>query len=286
MRYRGAGRIAGFSDQHPQSFLGACSGAWKLGEATQWLSVSRWPRRSITIYNLPEYLDTTVGGYGQFQPSVYSEYGYYSAQWQKSVDDGVNWSNVINDQYHDIDPFSAWLTLTGQRRVDDGRLYRLRVTSGLRYVTSEPIPLWNDEVQITWNQQPQSTSAPDLTNADFTAAATATGIHHELDYDVSYYWQRWRPWPSGASSHNPTQDDDVDGDGVADEGEWKDFQPNASVDPTQGLLEINPVQTGINGYKYRARATFTYSDPPDHIVADRPDVVSYSDPATLTVTQA
>ena len=295
MRYRGGGKIGGFDDDKPTNQEAV--GCWKLGEACQWLSVNRWPRRTISITNMPAYVDTTVGGYGLIDPIITSGYGYGVIQWQYSDDAGSTWTNIPNDGKHSVaTDGSGWLTLTGQKRnVDssgntingglpvDGRLYRVVVTAGLRSQPSDYFDsgaqqwagrteIWNDKVSVVFTSGPcliasefdecsgtPQTAATVPTNTDFTIKVTATAIgdEHGLTYDVEYSWL--------SSS-----------DGV----NWSPLA--ADPEDAEGTLTYKQLTPGI-AY-LRGVATFSYSNPPNYIITGRPDVVALSSIIQVTIT--
>lgn len=123
MRYRGGGKIGAFDDDKPTS--NEANGCWKLGEACQWLSVDRWPRRTITITNMPAYVDTTIGNFGEIKPNISSTYWYGGViRWQYSDNGGTTWNEKPNDNNHSVDttysgPWAfTWgnLTLSNQWR--------------------------------------------------------------------------------------------------------------------------------------------------------------------------
>lgn len=285
MRYRGGGRIAGFDEDIPanSSYVGYSPGSWHLGEACQWLNVERWPERKIRItlgkgaiqYGTIWYADTTVGGVvaesstipPTIRADVSSEYpGPYSVIWEKSTDGGQNWSVVANDAYHAIQS-SGYLSLFGQRRVNDGTLYRMLAVSGLRYAVSDNVVVWNDNVVVTFTKQPTQGLVGGVANItpsqqlDLDASAEAEGEYHGLAYKVIYSWQ------SATSQTGP----------------WFYYAANPEGEEEGKLTFIPPP---IFGTTYiRAVATFTYSSP-SYAVADRADVVAYSDPVRINVVES
>lgn len=123
MRYRGGGKIGGFDDDKPTLY--GANGCWKLGEACQWLHVSRWPRRTITIDQMPAYVDTTIGNFGEIKPRISSQYPYGGViRWQYSDDDGATWNEKPNNSDHVVNTAfggqndTTWgnLTLSNQWR--------------------------------------------------------------------------------------------------------------------------------------------------------------------------
>jgi hypothetical protein len=101
MRYRGGGKIGAFDDDKPTLY--EANGCWKLGEACQWLSVDRWPRRTITITNMPAYVDTTIGNFGEIKPNISSKYPYGGViRWQYSDNGGTTWNEKPNNANHTV----------------------------------------------------------------------------------------------------------------------------------------------------------------------------------------
>lgn len=315
MRDRGGGRIGGFNDDVPQQ--SSAVGCWKIGEACQWLHVDRWPRRKIIITGMPDFVDTTVGGFGEIKPTITTEdYGYGIIEWQYSNNNGSTWSTIQADGRHAVDAQYGWLTLTDQTRntgstanyaitnpppierasvnggyPDDGRLYRVVVTCGLRVVRSDywevdsngvgswkgRCPVWNDRVLVTFTSGPcvnPETISCTGPQAEFTATvgenmeihveAEARGEEHNQEYDIAY---SWRVSPNGTSNWSVLSAFNSSG------------TPNGSGANTN-LLKFNNAVTGTT--YLQAVATFTYSDAtsdPPHVIplTKRPLVNGYSD---------
>jgi hypothetical protein len=308
MRYRGGGRVGGFDDDVPTKSV--ARGCWKMGEATQWLHVNRWPRRIITITGMPENVDTTVGGYGEIKPNIYSEYGYGLVDWQYSDNGGMTWTSASPGSTHDVDA-NGWMFLSGQSRntgsaaaypvtnpppieratvngglPHDGRLYRVVVTSGLRRVASDyydsnegkwkgRCEVWNDRVTVSFVTGPcpntgsggsctdpvASASVVQGNEIQITATAEAIGQEHLQEYDVAY---SWRYSPNGVSN-------------------WVTLSVLGDTGADTSTLTYLPLAEGVD--YLQAVATFTYSDPPNHVVplTQRPLVVGYSDVIAITV---
>lgn len=290
MRYRGAGKIGAFDDNVPQKNASpkrnAAKGCWKLGEACQWLSVDRWPRRLISIEAMPEYVDTTVGHYGEIKPTITTQYEgeFKSVRWQYSDNGGTTWFEKPSDTNHVIDTEDDGLLLSNQwRNLDasgndvngglpvDGRLWRVIVTCGLRSQRSDYFDEaeqkwkgrceeWNDRVIVSFTNHPDSPTGVVRVGdeVEFQATAVATGQDHGQSYQVTYRWQ------------------------VSEDGVNYALLPEA--DYSSSTVNFVPISSGST--YLRAKATFTYSDPPDHIVTGRPDVVAYSDSAFINVQPA
>jgi hypothetical protein len=311
MRYRGGGRIGGFDQYVPQK--AAARGCWKMGEATQWLHVDRWPRRIITITGMPEQVDTTVGGYGEIKPNIYSEYGYGLVDWQYSDNGGTTWTSAAPGPIHSVDA-NGYMYLSGQSRntgstaaypitnpppaeratvngglPNDGRLYRVVVTSGLRRVASDyydnaegkwkgRCEVWNDRVTVSFINGPCGLTGEVTSCAGAQATATvpvgdeiqifaeakAVGQEHLQEYDIAYSWRVRSSLTTGNWAVLPAT-----GDSGANTNTLR------FVNAVAGLVYLQCV------------ATFTYSDPPDHVVplTQRPLVSGYSDIIAITVTE-
>jgi hypothetical protein len=306
MRYRGGGRIGGFDQNVPQK--AAARGCWKMGEATQWLHVDRWPRRIITISQMPEKVDTTVGGYGEIKPYITSEYGYGLIDWQYSDNGGSTWTSAVPDSTHAVDA-NGYMYLSGQSRntgstanypvtnpppteratvngglLNDGRLYRVVVTSGIRRVASDyydsnegkwkgRCEVWNDRVTVSFVQGPCPNDGSECTTPraaasvvqgneiEIFAEAKAIGQEHLEEYDVAY---SWRYSANGVSN-------------------WVTLSILGDTGANTNTLTYLPLAEGVD--YLQAVATFTYSDPPDHVVplTKRPLVIGYSSVIAITV---
>jgi hypothetical protein len=324
MRDHGGGRIGGFDDNVPQNGNSKydANGCWKIGEACQWLHVDRWPQRKLEITGMPEYVDTTVGGFGEIKPTVTKDYQYDGiAEYQCSNDNGATWNTIPNDNRHDVDDYQGnpRLRLSGQTRntgstafypdsditgvipterasvnggyPDDGRLYRLVVTCGLRKVYSDyweiaggvgswkgRTQIWNDRVLIQFQNGPCADGVPcpsgNLaemvifagTVLKLSAFAKAIGEEHGEEYDVVY---SWRESPNGVDN-------------------WT-FKGGAN---TNTIEYSPPITSAVDGgvriqniFYIQCAATFTYSDPGKGVISKtiRPLVQGYSPSMKVTV---
>ena len=94
-----------------------------------------------------------------------------------------------------------------------------------------------------------------------TATAEAIGQEHLQEYDVAY---SWRYSPNGVSN-------------------WVTLSVLGDTGADTSTLTYLPLAEGVD--YLQAVATFTYSDPPNHVVplTQRPLVVGYSDVIAITV---
>jgi hypothetical protein len=322
MRDRGGGKIGAFDDEVPQNGNSKddAKGCWKIGEACQWLHVNRWPKRRLEITGMPEYVDTTVGGFGEIKPTVTKQYQYEGiAEYQYSNDNGSTWHTIFDDGRIEVDEYQGYprLRLFDQTRntgstafypdsdetgvipterasvnggyPDDGRLYRLVVTCGLRRVYSDyweidsngvgswkgRTQIWNDRVLVQFQGRPkiggvelEEIAILSGTQIEINAFAKAIGEEHGLDeYDVSYGWQQG---PDGINNWSFLSEDT----------NKLTFEPPAVYEDAQKVQ---------NFLYLRCVGTFTYSDPANGRVIEktiRPLVRGYSPSLKLIVDPA
>jgi len=323
MRDRGGGKIGAFNDDVPTNYNypDDAVGCWKIGEACQWLHVDRWPKRRLLITGMPEYVDTTVGGFGEIEPTVTKDYGYAGiAEYQYSNDNGATWQTISDDGRHAVDTNgygNPRLTLINQTRntgstafypdsditgeipterasvnggyPDDGRLYRLVVTCGLRRVYSDyweigqdgvgrwkgRTQIWNDRVLVQFQGRPsvggvqlEEIAILSGTPIEINAFAKAIGEEHGLDdYDLVY---RWRQGPNGINNWSFLSEDT----------NVLTFEPPATFNADDQRIQNIVYLQGVG--------TFTYSDPEKGIIPKtiRPLVRGYSPSLKLTVDPA
>ena len=219
MRSRGGSFVG--TRVEPNSYY--ASGLWTIGEEFIWIKENKWPKGYIEIYNVPEISDATNGGTVTVDPVVYysPHYAPLVYQWQKSTNGGALWSDVAGKTAEDI-------TLTGQTTSNDGDMYRVIVTGGIRVKKSTATTIWKDTVTIGWGEHPDSTTVGDYTTASFYATATMTGQSHGRTYTPAFQWQR-----------------SINGGAT-----WSDLD-----DQIYENLSFT-AQIGMTGYRYRLRATF------------------------------
>lgn len=246
MRGRIGGRIG--SSLAPSSY--SASGMWRLSEnyaANRGVfgyggefGSGGWPRVTFNIYwpyqyyyGVVDYADATNNGSATFDVRVTStpseiDFGYY---WQKSTDDGQTWVSVSNSSgssstvgyYGEV---SVGLEVTGQTSANDGDLYRVVVTRGLKSWVGPTGTLQCDTVTIAFGPNPSSIIRSVGQSAYFFAAGGAIGQTYGRTYGGSYQWQR--STNSGST--------------------WSDFGGSDNT------LQFT-VASGDNGYRYRLKLT-------------------------------
>lgn len=219
MRSRGGG----FVGVRVEPNSSQASGSWTLGEEFIWIKENKWPKGYIDIYYVPEISDATDGGTVTVDPSISASPHYTSLtyQWQKSLDNGATWADVAGQTADEI-------TLTGQTTSNDGDMYRIVVTAGIRTKKSTATTIWKDTVVIGWEDHPDSVTVSDYTTASFYANATMTGQMHGRTYTPAFQWQR-----------------SINGGGT-----WTDLD-----DQIYQNISFT-AQIGMTGYRYRLRAVF------------------------------
>ena len=243
MRSRGAGVIG--SRVYP--LYGSASGVWNLGECFQWRKENTWPRLSLIIYQIASPADATVSGSTTITATITSTYPVVAYRWEKSTNGGATWSVVAGQTTESI-------TLNGLTSSNDGDMYRLVATAGIRTLTSNSVTVWRDTIaSLSWESpMTESTTVIAGQAAYFYAVANATGVSHAV-----YYWT----FSSGTSALNTQWQQSTNGGST-----WSDI-----AGMVNWYISLYPVDSSMNGYKYRAKVTIAGAD-------------YYSNAATLTVT--
>jgi hypothetical protein len=163
-------------------FAGTLSGLWRASEVYVMRVLDVWPRRTITLSIPPGYADATANSQAQFAASVTSPYPSTSFAWEKSVDDGVTWATVQGAT-------SSTLSVVSQTIANDGDLYRIIATAGLRTVRSSAATLRFDTVQIDIFSPPQSQTTSSGQAAFFYVSVGVMGVTYFGIYSPTYQWQ-------------------------------------------------------------------------------------------------
>lgn len=180
---------------------GGLSGLWRASEIYTLRRLDSWPRKYLSVDVFPAYDDATEDWSAEFLAQVSSSYPSTSLVWEKSVDDGQTWSQVQGQT-------TGILTLSGsQRLANDGDLYRVVASAGMRVARSSPMSVRFDT--LTWQAFTQPTGA-NLNAGDgisVTFSALATGQQYGGSYWPNYQWQtrssqsgNWTIVPGGTTA--------------------------------------------------------------------------------------
>lgn len=242
MRSRGAGVIG--ARVYP--LYGLASGVWNLGECFQWRKENTWPRLSLIIYQIASPADATVSSSTTIAAYVTTEYPAVVYRWEESTNGGDTWSVVAGQTAESI-------ALSGLTSSNDGDMYRLVATAGIRTQTSNIVTVWRDTIaSLVWDTQPDNVTVEGGQAAYFYSAASATGVLHEATYST---------FASGANALNHQWQQSTNSGST-----WSDI-----AGEVYWYIGLFPVESSMNGYKYRAKVTIAGAD-------------YYSNAATLTVT--
>jgi hypothetical protein len=232
MNGRIGGRIG--ASMRPDGY--EANGLWRLGDVYAAIrglygydlyGMTGWPRNSIEIgwpstgywpYNLMDYVDATGSGTGTFSAVITPspESLPFTYVWEKSDDDGATWATVPGSSGDDstagyyYSQRTVGLEVTSQTASNDGDLYRLVVTNGLKSVRSSPGTLRYDTVSAVWSYQPVGQVKSVGQSVSFYAAASIVGNTYGGTYSFpSKQWQRstdgGSTWDSFGGTANSTQ---------------------------------------------------------------------------------
>lgn len=196
--------------------------------------------------------------------------GSRTYQWQKSSDNGANWTNITDSRTYRIttgfynlapqgESSSLWLfsypLSTGMANLTNGDKYRVIITSTIDpsvVVTSNAATLTVPVPAVTITQQPSNYVAING-SAGFSISATKNFIGY--NGELSYQWQRsddggnsWSNWLVGPTYYHPT-------------------------------LQLSGLTAADNGSKWRCLA-YSYI----FCGSNQVQPLAYSNAATLTVT--
>lgn len=122
------GRSGGFLSK-PSS--GAGGGLiWHSSEVFSLRRTGEWPTGSLSVAAFPSQVDASQTGEATFYASVSASQAA-SITWQKSVDDGLNWQDVVVGPNLSVD-FNSTLVLTGLTVSNNDDLYRVVAKAGLK----------------------------------------------------------------------------------------------------------------------------------------------------------
>lgn len=215
-------------------------GGWQLVGllvVTLWLaacgSSNNTTPSTPVITTQPADVSVAVGDNASFSVTATGESPTY--QWQDSVDDGANWSNITGAT-------ATSYSLTGVALSDSGHLFRVLVTAAGATVASSPAHLTvtavADAPAIT--VQPTDQTVTELATASFSVTATGTSLQYQwqLSGDGGTSWSDI----GGANSNNYT----TPATALSDSGEQFRVQVSngaGSVTSSTATLAVNAVAT-------------------------------------------
>lgn len=163
---------------------GSANGVWTLGEEYIARAENQWPRNYLDVTYSGGHVDATNYGSATINPSVWTNLDA-SYVWEKSVNNGSTWTTISGET-------GSYIVLSGLSHFDDGDLYRMRASSGLRSRSTGPIELWYESsFDIQWNQPSDVTIDSGQQASFYASTQSVTGVTHGGGYvEINTRWQQ------------------------------------------------------------------------------------------------
>ena len=245
-------------------------------------SVQLTVTRTITITDQPDNETGSIGGTRDFTVAATLSDGDNSDvqfQWQLSIDDGSNWSNIAGATS------ATYTTPTLTNQYDEYQYRCFLSAAGATNVISNAAVLQVETVQVTVTSHPADTSTDETGTASFTCAGTVTNSAITALLNSSFGVGNWEtPSGGGNQAHAETAANPELYNSI-----WSDHTPTLTYQ-WQKSDDSGANWSDIGGATSASYTTGTCTYAADHddqyrckLDATGADAVAHTNAATLTV---